>query len=77
MEFQKKKAEEELLSALSRMGLKVSPELKPPGGAGSAMGPMETAPDSLAEIKGMAPGYVPPAPAEAVPALPRDLPDEG
>lgn len=77
MEFQKKKAEEELLSALSRMGLEVSPKLKPPGGARSPMGPMETAPASLAEINGPAPGKVPPAPADAVPTLPRDLPDEG
>ncbi|HEX2179538.1 MAG TPA: hypothetical protein VHL54_08495 [Actinomycetota bacterium] len=74
-EFQRKKAEEELTSALSRLGLEVSPELKPPGARGAAMGPGETAPASMAEIASQSPDYDPPAPAD-VPTLPRGLPDD-
>ena len=75
-EFQRRKAQEELLSALSRLGLEVSPELKPPGARRTAMGPGETAPASMAEIASQLPDYDPPAPAD-VATLPRDLPDEG
>lgn len=75
-EFQRKKAEHELASALSRMGLGVSPELKPSPVVPGAMGPGETAPASMAEIASQSPGYDPPAPAD-VPTLPCDLPDEG
>ena len=73
-EFQKKKAHEDLLSALGKMGLQVSPDLKPAGTSSSAMGPGGTAAVSHADIIGVKPGYVPPAPAEAVPALPLDPP---
>ncbi len=73
-EFQKKKAHEDLLSALGNMGLRVSPELKPAGDPGSSMGPGETAPASFGEIANLGPDYLPPAPVEAVPAERLDPP---
>jgi hypothetical protein len=74
-EFQRKKAQHELASALSRMGLGVSPDLKPSPGIPGVMGPGETAPASMAEIASQSPDYDPPAPA-GVPTLPRDEQDE-
>lgn len=73
-EFQKKKAHQDLLSALGNMGLGVSPELKPAGDSSFAMGPGGTAPASFGEIANLAPDYLPPAPAEAVPAEGSDPP---
>lgn len=73
-EFQKKKAHEELLSALGNMGLRVSPDLKPAGDSNFAMGPGGAAPATLRDIAALSPGYLPPAPAEAVPAEPLDPP---
>jgi hypothetical protein len=73
-EFQKKKAHEDLLSALGNMGLRVSPDLKPAGGSNLAMGPGGTAPATLADIQAESPDYLPPAPAGPVPAEPLDPP---
>ncbi|HEX2149715.1 MAG TPA: hypothetical protein VHI31_06050 [Actinomycetota bacterium] len=73
-EFQKKKAHEDLLSALGNMGLRVSPELNPGTDRSTAMGPGGTAPASWGEIAGLAPDYLPPSPAEAVPSEPLDPP---
>lgn len=71
-EFQKKKATEDLLSALRNLGLEVDAELKPARDRRMPMGPGETAPADLAEIPSLAPSYLPPAPAEAVPTEPLD-----
>lgn len=76
-EFQKKKAHEDLLSALGNMGLRVSPELKPAGDSNFAMGPGGTAPATFGEISNLAPDYLPPAPAQAVPAERLDPPPAG
>ena len=73
-EFQKKRAHEDLLSALGNMGLRVSPELNPAGDSSFAMGPGGTAPASLGEFANLAPDYLPPAPVEAVPAEGLDPP---
>lgn len=73
-EFQKKKAHEDLVSALGNMGLRVSPELKPAAGRSAAMGPGGTAPSSWGEISSLGPDYLPPSPAEAVPSEPLDPP---
>jgi hypothetical protein len=76
-EFQKKKAHEDLLSALGNLGLRVSPDLKPAGGSNHAMGPGGTAPATLGDIAALSPDYLPPAPADEVPAEPLDPPPAG
>jgi hypothetical protein len=75
-EFQKKKAHEDLLSALGKMGLQVSPELKP-GEAGAAhLGPGETVPITFPASVDPKSNYLPPAPAAAVPAESLEPPAE-
>lgn len=76
-EFQKKKAHEDLLSALGKMGLRVSPELNPAGDSTFAMGPGGTAPATLGDIPALAPDYLPPSPGESVPAHTLDPPATG
>ncbi|HEX2054836.1 MAG TPA: hypothetical protein VHJ78_14070 [Actinomycetota bacterium] len=76
-EFQKKKAQEDLLSALRNMGLGLSPDLRPAAGRSGPMGPAETAPAAYGELAPLAPGYLPPAPAEATPTLPLGAEDAG
>lgn len=73
-EFQKKKAHEDLLSALGKMGLRVSPEIKPAGDSSFAMGPGGTAPATLGDNPALAPDYLPPSPVESVPSQPLDSP---
>lgn len=74
-EFQKKKANEDLLSALGKMGLQVGPELRPPAAAGH-MGAGETVPITFPANVDPKSNYLPPAPAEAVPAESLEPPAE-
>jgi hypothetical protein len=76
-EFQKKKAHEDLLSALSRMGLEVNPELKPGAPAAGHLGPGETVPITFPASVDPKSNYLPPAPADAVPAEPLEPPAGG
>lgn len=76
-EFQKKKAHEDLLSALGKLGLQVSPDLKTDRETRVAMGPGGTAAGALTDVIGVRPEFTPPTPAEAVPAAPLDPPPAG
>lgn len=75
-EFQNRKAQQELASALGRLGLQLGPGMNPSAGAGIPMGPGETAPATLGDLPQLAPGYLPPEPAEAVPTAPLEPPPE-
>jgi hypothetical protein len=75
-EFQKKKAHEDLLSALGKMGLQVSPELKPGAAAATHLEPGETVPITFPASVDPGSNFLPPAPAEAVPAEPLEPPAE-
>lgn len=75
-EFQKKKAQEDLLSALGKMGLQVSPELKPGAPAAGHLGPGETVPITFPAQVEPRVNFLPPAPAEEVPAESLDPPAE-
>jgi len=73
-EFQNRRAQQDLTSALTRLGLKAAPGPKNPSGAGAALGPGETAPATLGEIPSLGPSYLPPAPADPVPTVPLEPP---
>lgn len=75
-EFQKKKAQEELLAVLRNMGLEVSPEVRRSTDIRTAIGPGETAPAAYGGIANLGPDYLPPAPVEPVPTLPLEPPEE-
>ena len=75
-EFQKKKAHEDLLSVLGKMGLQVSPELKPGAAAAGHLGAGETVPITFPASVDPKSNYLPPAPAEAVPAESLEPPAE-